>query len=438
VNAGLATGNDVVRARIGLGGERTDGFSAANPATAPTANPDDDGNRRHHATLAVDATAAAGHRVSLDLRRVDGKVEYDSTESFSTPTDTHAQHLEQTGASLNGEHALRGDWTLAWRWAESREKRKDNGESAFGPFEFDNSVRNRVLSVELNGSPLAGWRTQVGVERLAQKTDIPSYTRQTRDTEVVRLGAFHEASWGSLQANLRHDKTSDFGDATTGLLGGKLKLAQGLSAFASASTGFTPPTLDFLFFDCAPFVCSNPDLRPEESRNAELALQWQDARTLARATAFAARYRDKIANDENFVPRNLNRVKNQGLELSVRHAVADWTFLGEAAFQNPVDETTGERLIRRAKQQFSLRADYQQPRWHAGAGVRYVGARRDNGDLEAGAYTVVDLSGHLTLAPQWTLQATVDNLFDRHYEPTIGYNGRPRWLFVGVSWTPRE
>ena len=37
-----------------------------------------------------------------------------------------------------------------------------------------------------------------------------------------------------------------------------------------------------------------------------------------------------------------------------------------------------------------------------------------------------------------TLSAVVDNVFDRHYQPTIGYNGRPRTVFVGVSWSPRR
>ena len=36
-----------------------------------------------------------------------------------------------------------------------------------------------------------------------------------------------------------------------------------------------------------------------------------------------------------------------------------------------------------------------------------------------------------------TVFARIDNLFDRRYEPTVGYNGRPRGFFVGASWAPR-
>lgn len=445
LDASIGGGNERVNARLAVGSERTDGFSAGDPRSNSHVNPDADGNKRAHATLAVDAQLAAGHQIGFDLRGVDGTVQYDSTSAFSAPTDTHRQHLVQTGGTLRGRHALNPVWTLNWRWGESHERRDDSGSSSFGPFAFGNAIHNRVAALELGGVLSPAWRTQLALERVSQSTDIASYTRQSRDTEVLRAGTSYDAGWGSVQANLRHDKTSDFGSATTALLGGRLALGAGLSATASASTSFTPPTFDFLFYDCSPFTCSNPNLRPEKARNVEAGLQWQDAKTLLRATAFAVRYRDKIVNDRNFVPQNLLNAKNSGIELSVRRSIAAWTLLGEATVQNPVDADTGARLIRRARQQFALRADYQAGRWHAGAGLRHVGNRPDvdNGSSPARAvtapsYTLVDTSAHWAIDPQWSLSATVENLFDRRYQPTVGYNGRPRGLFVAVSWAPKR
>ncbi|HUG24328.1 TonB-dependent receptor plug domain-containing protein [Piscinibacter sp.] len=434
LNASIGAGSEAVSGRLAVGTERTDGFSASN---APTANPDDDGNERDHATLGIDVRPATGHLLGLDLRRIDGTVQYDSASSFSAPTDTHTQHLVQTGATLRGAHELGPKLNLSWRWAQSKERRKD---TVVGGFSFvnDNSLDSEGAVVQLEGVIAEGWRAQFGLERLSQSTDSASYIRNDRDTDVARLGTTYDAPWGSVQANLRHDRTSDFGSATTGLLGGVFKLSGGLSAVASASTSFTPPTLDFLFFDCGPFACSNPDLRPERSRNVEVGLQWQDAVALYRATLFSVRHRDKIANDENFVPQNHDRVKNQGLELTARQAVGHWTLLGEATFQDPKIEATDTRPIRRARQQFALRADFQQARWHAGAGLRYIGDRLDNGgSFTLPSYTVVDASAHWTVAPEWTLSARIDNLFDRRYEPTVGYNGRPRGFFVGAAWSPR-
>ncbi len=434
-SASIGAGTRTTAIRVAAGTDRTDGFSAADPRTAPHANPDRDGNRRHHAALSFDLSPADGQRISLDLRRIEGDAQYDSTDSFSTPSDTHRQHLAQTVAAVRGQHLLGADWTLAWRWARENETREDSGAGAFGPFSFGNALTNDVVAVQLDGNVATHWRTQMALERLGQSTDLPSYLRQRRDTDVFRAGAVYESGWGALQANVRHDRTNDFGSATTGLVGAYALLGERWRLIANASTSFTPPTLDFLFYDCSPYVCSNPDLQPEKARNLEMGVQWQDAQTLLRATAFEVRYRDKIANDANFVPQNIDRARNRGLELTMRHSSKAWILLAETTWQDPVDEATGERLIRRPHVQLALRADYVRPRWQAGAGMRWVGQRNDASNVSLPAYAVVDLTAHWKLTPSWTLKARVQNLFDRDYAPVFGYNGTPRGVFVGASWS---
>jgi vitamin B12 transporter len=435
LSASAGAGSEKLSARVSVGTERTDGFSAGNTANS---NPDPDGNERRHATLSFDASPAEGHRLGFDLRVVDATAMYDAPR-FGEATDTHEQQMIQSGLTARGTHALSRNWSLVWRVGESKEKRTDTEVSRYGAVR-PNTLRNSVAALELGGALTKGLSVKAAAERLRQSTTSISHTQRSRDTDVLRAGASYDADWGSLQANLRHDETSDFGSASTGLVGGSLKLGRGLSAVGSVSTSFTPPTLDFLFYDCGPtFPCSNPDLRPERARNMEAGLQWLDGSTLLRATLFSVRYRDKIANDANFVPQNTpGRVKNNGLELSLRQALGDWTVLGEATFQDPKDEATGSRPIRRTRQQFAVRADYQRPGWTAGAGVRRVGNRLDIGPQTLPAYTVVDASAHWTMTPDWTWSARIDNLFDRRYEPTAGYNGRPRGVFVGVSWAPRN
>jgi vitamin B12 transporter len=432
--ASLSAGGEVWSARLGAGSERTGGFSAGSTANS---NPDDDGNKRRYATLAADLQFAPGQNVGLDLRQVDGTVMYDSPR-FGVPTDTHEERLVQSGAALRGRHALGKDWTLAWRVGDSQDKRATTEVSDLGGmWRNKNKMRNEVRAVELAATMTEGLVARVGLERLSQSTDSASHLRQSRDTDVLRAGLTYDASWGSVQANLRHDETSDFGGAGTWLLGGRYRLGESLSLIANASTSFTPPTLDFLFFDCGMFPCSNPNLRPEKARNVEAGLQWQHRGTLLRATLFAARYTDRIFNDENFVPQNsTGKSENQGIELSARHAVGAWSLLAEATFQDP-KQADGQRPLRRAREQLALRADYQQPRWHAGAGVRTVGDRPDSGGALP-SYTVVDASAHWTVTPDWTVSAVLDNVLDRRYEPTLGYNGRPRMLFVGANWSPRQ
>lgn len=433
-NASIAGGSETLRGRLTLGAERSDGYSAIDPASRPLANPDDDGNHRRNAALAVDATVAKGHTLGLDLRVLSDRVDYDS--EFAAPADVHHGYVLQHGAALRGRHELSAGWSLDWRAGEAEERRRNTAVTAMGESITSNVVHSRIAAVDLNGSPVADWAVQFGAERVSQSTDGTSYTQTRRSTNVLRAGLSHDAAWGSLQANVRHDDTSDFGSATTGLLGGLWRIGGGFSAIANVSTSFTPPTFDFLYYDCLPFgfVCSNPNLVPERARNREIGLQWGDDDTLVRLTAFAARYRDKIANDASFIPQNLARARNDGAELTARTRLGAWRLSGEAVLHDPVDEATGARLLRRAGKQMSLRADYIAPTWSIGGTLRHVGERPDVGNVVLPSYTLLDLGARWRFAPQWELQATLDNVFDRAYQPTAGYNGRQRGLFVSVGW----
>jgi len=433
-NASIAGGTEALRGRLTLGVERTDGFSAIDPATRPAANPDDDGLRRRNATLAMDATLATGHTLGADLRVLSDRIGYDS--EFADPVDVHEGYVLQHGAALRGRHAIADGWSLAWRVGEAEERRRNTAVTALGTTVSSNVTHNRVAALDVNGTPVAGWALQFGAERVAQSTDGTSYTTTRRATNVLRAGVSHDASWGSLQANVRRDDTNDFGSATTGLLGGVWRLGGGVSAIGNVSTSFTPPTFDFLYYDCSPFgfVCSNPNLRPERARNQEIGLQWDSGDTLLRLTLFRARYRDKIVNDVNFIPQNIARAKNSGAELNARTRLGAWRLAGEAVFHDPVDAASGERLLRRTGKQLSLRADYVAAAWSAGGTLRHVGERPDVGNTQLPSYTVLDLGARWRFAPQWSLQATLENAFDRDYQSTFGYNGKPRGLFVSVEW----
>lgn len=439
VRAAVSGGSETLRARFGLGTESSDGFSAGNPDIAPTANPDADGYRRRDATLSLDAFVTPGNDLGLDLREFIGRVDYDDPSTFGAATDTHVAHSAQRSATLRGRHAIGNEWSLRWRAGHAIEHRSDDSVTAFGASSFGNALENTNYALDLNGALTAAWSLQLGAERLEQSTENPTYLQQDRTTDSLRVGTSWRPAWGSLQANLRHDRTGSFGDATTGLLGGTYKVGGGFSLLGNVSTSFTPPTLDFLYFDCGPFgyVCNNPDLKPEKSRNLDVGVQWENASSLVRATLFAARYRDKIANDANFIPQNINRTRDNGVELTARTAFELWRLSGEAIFHDPKDEATGQRLLRRAKHQFTLRVDRQlAERTNVGAGLRHVGERADGNAQSLPAYSVLDLSASWSPRREWTLQAVLQNAFDKQYQPAFGYNGVPRGIFLTLSWKP--
>ena len=79
------------------------------------------------------------------------------------------------------------------------------------------------------------------------------------------LGRFGAQQW---QASLRNDDNEQFGSHATGSLGWGLDFGRGFKLTASYGTAFKAPTFNDLYY---PF-CSNPDLKPETSRSANLGL----------------------------------------------------------------------------------------------------------------------------------------------------------------------
>jgi vitamin B12 transporter len=433
-SASVAGGSRLLNARLTLAAERTSGISAAMAGPASTANPDADGNRRADASLSLASQWAEGQSLALRLRSLVGRTAYDSVDSFSSPTDVHQARIVQQGASLTGSHRLGEIWTLSWRADHSAETRHDSVTSINGDYAFGNALHQRGLMAQFDVRPSAGVTLQAAAEQQIQATDNPTYLRNSRRTETLRFGAAWDVGAWSLQANLRDDKTGDFGAARTYLLGAGRDLGGGWRWLGSLATSFTPPTLDFLFYDCSPYsVCSNSGLRPERARNVETGVQWQSATMLLKATVFASRYRDKIANDVNFIPQNIGSARNQGVEIAAQGRWGAWRLRGEATFQDPLDETKHSRLIRRAREQATLRTDYDAADWSAGATLRHVGDRID-GAQRLAAYQVVDLSANWRVSARWQIQARVDNLFDQAWQPAAGYNGTPRGLYAGLVW----
>lgn len=439
-HAALSGGSRQLQARLGLGGSSSRGFSAGDPSISSTTDPDDDGYRRRDFTLALDALPAPGQRIGLDVREFAGHADYDDPSSFGAPADTHVTHWAQRGATLRGSHELAGpDWRLAWRLGRTEEHRSDDTVTAFGPSNFGNALRNDDLAADLTGKLSGGWSLQLGAEHLKQSTSNATYLVQERTTDSVRAGATYHAGWGSLQANVRHDRADGFGSATTGLLGGTWRLGSGFSAVGNVATSFTPPTLDFLYFDCSSFglVCSNPQLVPEKSRSADLGVQWEAQNVLLRATFFAARYRNKIVNDANGVPQNVDRARDQGVELSGRASFGPWRVTGEGMIHHPENEATGALLPRRSRTQWAARVDRELPRgWSVGGGLKFVGDRKDTAGQDLPGYTLLDLSARWSITREWSLQAAVRNALDRRYQPAAGYRGTPRGVFVSLSWRP--
>ena len=100
-------------------------------------------------------------------------------------------------------------------------------------------------------------------------------------------------------------------------------------------------------------------------------------------------------------------------------------------FLDAKDLATNKRLPLRADHQGSLTADYQIGAWNLGAALLAVGSRPD-GPVTLASYETLDLRARWRLAPQWQLEARLQNATDRAIEPARDYQSPGRQGWIGV------
>ena len=91
------------------------------------------------------------------------------------------------------------------------------------------------------------------------------------------------------------------------------------------------------------------------------------------------------------------------------------------------------------EQQVLLGADRRTGAWRYGASLLHAGERFDdaaNTRLLA-PYSTLDLYADWQVAKDWSLQAKVNNLTDRQYETSYGYNQPGRAVYLTLRWQPK-
>ncbi len=418
-------GDSATRVSGALSWRRSDGFSARDPAQDPGANPDRDATRQSGASARVEQGWAVGHRTQLALSTSRTTSAYDG---FTPGLDDVLSTRVQTVA-LTSKHALARDWSLDADAGQTRERFKD-------PTGFTTQADSRVRNLAL----ALGWQVapdhdlQLGAESRRDRYSDPTAT-QTRSTASLRLGwqGRFGAAW-QVQAHARRDRSSAFGNASTGLLALGYTLAPGWKASLQASTGFSAPSfLDELFADPA------LPLQPERSRQAEAALQWHSGAARVRVALFVQRQRDRIGFDPvSFTTANIARTKNSGLELMAQLPLTIGALSADLTLQDPRDETNDTPLKRRAKQSLALGWQGDAAGWSWRAALRHTGRRLDTdpltfGDANNPARSTLGLGLGRQIVPGWRVALAIDNAAGSKRPEVLGYTAPRRSALLSLQ-----
>ena len=406
------------------------GFNAINQAERPGTNPDRDGYTRRSASLGITQELSGGNTLGLRLRDARGTTRYDS--EFGPATQADESRFAERGAALEGRFHLGGNVDLDAALTSTSDK-LDASITAF-PYRVDSSSRGAQIGVDWTLAP--GQHVTAGAESTRQKLDSDTvYQRASRTLNSVRLGYTADAGPHQMQVNVRNDRYSDFGSASTAYAGYAYRISNAWRINATASTGFNAPTFNDLYF---PFG-GNASLRPERLKSTELGLQYALGGHVARAVLFENRFTDLIGNDADFNRINVGRARNRGLDLSYAGRIGDLGVRAGLVRQNPIDRDTGARLARRARQQATLGADYGIGAWRFGGTLLHVGSRFDDAANQRplAAYTTADAYASWQFARDFSAQANVNNLTNKRYETAYGYNQPGRGVYLALRWQTR-
>jgi vitamin B12 transporter len=432
--AGVSGSSDRTRYAINLSSLDSDGFSAQKVDSGLDA--DSDPYRNLSVSASISHQLAEGHELEAQYFYSDGHNDYDCNNS----TCNNDQLLRSYG--LTSRNRILSNWNSTLKIGVGVDDSVDH--SAF-PGAFRTEQRQYSWQNDLT---LPAGILTLAYDRLEQEVSgTTDYDVTSRDNNGWLASYLVYVGPHSLQASLRRDGNSQFGNHTTRGLSYAYRFTPAWSASASYGTAFKAPTFNQLYFP----GFGNPDLVPETSRNREVSLRYQGEASRAGVTAFYNEVEDLIVFSgppSGFNPINVGEARLRGLTLDSGWQFTNhWHLGGNLTIQSPRSNDTGTLLPRRAQRHGTLNLDYRAERLQAGMELVASSERYNNlaNTKRMAGYALINLTASYALRPEWKIEARLNNLLGKDYILAHTGNGATSApfempgtdLFIGLRWQPQ-
>ncbi len=408
----------------GVSSQNEEGFSY---------DPDADGFRHRNALLHGDA-ALGDQRLEAVASRRDNNVAFDQGNSHTRQTHYGLTLAGNLGTDLG---ALE-DWNHRLALSSSR----------------DTLVTPDFFSRYDSRREQLDWTNEFDLGEASDLVLGLGYVRErgvNLDTfagEAVYAARRHNrAAFGTWQrdggahdfeASARYDENSQFGGESTFGAAWGWEIGGAVRTVLSWGEGFRAPTLNELYSPgFGGLFAGNPQLDPERSRSLEAGLDLElDANATLGLRAYRNQIRDLVdfSGGDTFQAINIGRARIDGLELRGRWELGAWALDGNATWQDAENQDTGTELLRRPSRKATLALDR---RFDNGARFGIEGHAASTrpefgGDLPG--YGIASLRGNLPLTESLTLDARIENLFDRDYVLVRGFNTPGMTALLSLRW----
>ena len=446
--AGYGGAIDTFSFDFNAGWEKSNGFSSINPMQKTLANPDLDGYKKKFSSVKFEKRVSADTKLGIRFNYSSSDVDYDNGNSFSNaPSDLHKLKITNQAVSAYVRQAVNLDWvsTVNLTYADFKYDDALNG-APWPTSGYTNSYfrgKQQVANWSNTYQVSAQTQSVFGIDISQDQFDgIGSQNAYALERQSLGyfLGANHQMDKFNIQANARRDEfhqlkknTATKGDysANTGLIGIGYQLTPRWRLTATASTGFSAPTVHAL--------SDNPAIRPENHQSQEVGATYQTDDLLMRAVYFKSHAKDAIiyTNAWSYINGDID---NKGWELTARTQVKGFSIKTSVTLQDPYDVEQNIPQARRAKEFGSFDVSRTLSGTEFGARLYAAGARRDGNASSAKiltGYATWNFYASRKMATDWIARVKVENAFDKQYQLAYGYNTPGRGVYATLQYQPK-
>jgi vitamin B12 transporter len=418
------------------GHDSSDGFDATKPANSGFGpDKDKDGYARDSASGQMSLEMAKGQEVGFLFLQSRLNAQFDNGYSVDP------RNINQFGSyALYSKNQITDIWHSQMQVSQGVDK--SNTVASGSTLYSFNTVQNEVSWQ--NDLKIGTDVLQLLFGRREENVDTDSGTgidgSRTTNYEAVSYLLKRGANIGNL--SIRNDNNSQFGSHTTGSVGYGYQFTQAWRANASFGTSFRAPTFDELYYP----GYSVPNLKPEQGKNFETGIHYDEGKTQLSAVYYRNRVTDLLVNATpcpiSSVPScayNVDKALLTGITLGASTTLGAFTVRGSLDLQNPHNETTDQQLARTAKQHGSVAVEYAAGKLKTGIENTFSAKRPDfdytaNAPVTLGGYALWNLYASYDVARNWSLFARWNNVLDKDYELAKGYATPGSNVFVGIRY----
>lgn len=414
--------NDTSSLSLGVSRNKTDGFNAIANSSSFDYYPDDDGFKSTNASLALQHKLSDSLSAGLSALYSDSTTDIDSAGAAFP--NAYSDQKNGSGTAFIQHQTPLTVTKLSYGQSVDKLTSHDNNSISYREgSKFDTTQEQARLESQINAQP---GTVTVGAEWLSQKLDASdvldfstgaatraAYDPDDRTVKSAFVGYQLADTYYDLQANYRVDDNSQYGNESTYNIGAAVRPLDGIRIGTSYSTGFRAPTFNDLYFP----GYSNPDLKPETSKNTEVFVEYNKGNQISRLTGYHTEVEDLIGGNTN-----TGEAKIKGLSLTSDWHIDSFLFGLGYDYLDAKNKTTNSAnynndLVYRPKNSGLVYIGYQQPTFDVRLEAKHTDDRFSDvaNQNKLDSYTLVNLSGSVYITPNLRANLRVDNLTDEDY-----------------------